>query len=200
MAPSGRDNRRNSPTYNVQWGWNFASGNAKVQLVAYVIRAAKRGRVVMCGFMPASASAGSLYGCIGRISGEGGAATAVNGAAIFQYGNDSSLPANGVIQATSDLGLGTLLDGWLQDPTNTGFVMASTSEGAGVPLSFPFTLLAAGGPEPGPFQGKDAFEVEPGDLIAMIVLTTSPASGSFQAELDGRPLIIDPVPGDRLQL
>jgi hypothetical protein len=182
--------RAPSPNYAIQWGWNFASGAAKVQAVAYIIRADRRGRITMAGFLPSTASAGALYGFIGRVSGD--ALTGIQGAAVVQYELDSSADA-GTTRITSDLGLGSVLDGILKDPTNTGAIVVTSTSGdlPKVGLALPLTLLMAGGPEPGPLQGKDAILIEAGDYVVLVVYTTSHGSGSFQAEIVARPFIKD---------
>lgn len=176
------------PNYNIQWGYNLHT-LAKLQAVAYIIRANRRGRINMVGILPAAG--GSLYGFIGKVSGDGLPATAVNGVQVVQYENDGT-PDAGTTQITKDLGLGTVYDILLGDPsTSNGGVVVTGFEGNGtVALALPLTLMQAAGPSPGPWVGKDCAPVAAGDILAIVVVNpTTQSSGSFNAEIDASPYL-----------
>ncbi|MCI4332054.1 MAG: hypothetical protein L3K19_09475 [Thermoplasmata archaeon] len=176
-----------SPNYNIQVSYNFAIPvSGKALAVAYVIRANRKGRITMTGFMPATSSSYNLYGCVLKVSG-GPTLVLQNASQKYVYENDAA-PDAGTIALSKDMGLGTIEDVLFGDLTNVGQIEL----GGGLPHVFPnlpFTLLAVGGPEMGPLVGKDAIQVEAGDIIALVMATSSPGNGVIQAEIDGRPYL-----------
>lgn len=180
-----------SPNFNIQVSYNFAVPvSGKALAVAYVIRANRMGRITMTGFMPATSSSYNLYGCVLKVAG-GPSLVLPNAAQKFVYENDGTLDA-GTVTATPDLGLGAILDTIHGDPTNFGVVeFVGTGGNGNVFLQLPMTLLSVGGPEMGPLAGKDAVLVEAGDIIALVMATSSPGNGVIQAEINGRPYMVD---------
>jgi hypothetical protein len=171
-----------SPNYNHNFGYNFGRlGTGKTVAVAYVIRANRRGRITMAGFMPNPPSGVILYGFVGKVSGE--ALVIPNGITRIEYENDSS-PDAGTTALTPDLGLGNVLDKLFGDGSNTGLTVEGTGGNGAVTITLPVVTLLVGGPMMGPRVGKDAVHVEANDILAMVVITSSPGVGLVQGQID----------------